>query len=157
MRNVVFYRDFMNPDPAKRKKIKGITFLIGCHCLSSCWCEHGRKCKYKLRCRHHNLKVRLNNFLYYNFKFKLPSLIYITQHAVDLSGTEKCPFKMERMYSCWDCTHHYGMDNCSSEEYRNASYEESRHPTLKLACKFFEKNEYADKWDKKTGERMYDS
>ena len=156
MKHIVFVRDWMNKDPAKRKKIKGINILVGYHCLSSCWCDCGRKCKYRGRYKLHNLKVRINRFLYDKFRLHLPNLIYFSQHSVDLSGTEKCPFKKERMYTCWDCEYHYGMDNCSSEEYRNASYEESRHPTLDRACKFFEKNEYADKWDKKTGERIYE-
>jgi hypothetical protein len=45
---------------------------------------------------------------------------------------------------------------CSNKERRNVDWKESRHPTNPQICKFFEKNEWADKYDKATGEMIYD-
>ena len=144
-------RDWMNKDPKLRKKIVGITLLTGYHCLSSCYCDCSHKCKYrKINSRLHNFRVCISRFLHLNYI----SRIHIAKNNVDLSGTEKCPFKKERIYTCWDCRYSYGMRGCSNEKWRTSSWEESQHPTNRYVCKFFEKNDYADNYDKKTGERI---
>jgi hypothetical protein len=161
MFKVRFFRDWLNYDPKLRKKIKGLHIEIGYRCQVACYCDCASKCKYKGSWKWHNFWVEVSRFFYRKFKIHWHNPIYITRHSVDLSGTPKCPFKKERMYHCTDCKYQAGYDEyckglCGNPEYHNASWKESKHPTNPRICKFFEKNEWADAWDKNTGEIIYD-
>lgn len=160
MIKIFFTHDILNRDPEKRKKITGIMILHGYHCMNSCYCDCALKCKYRKGYKFHNWSVAVHRFFEYKLHIKLPHFLYINKKSTDLSGTTKCPFKKERMYSCYDCKYQHGMDEymhglCNNKQYGNASYEESRHPTNPCVCKFFEKNEYADNWDRNTGEKIW--
>lgn len=160
MFKVRFMHDLLNSDPKLRKRIKGLLVEVGCECQVSCYCDCCNKCKYKSNYKWNNFWVGVSRFLYRKFKIDWHNPIHITKHRVDLSGTTKCPFKKERMYHCMDCKHHAGYDEhmkglCGNKAYHNASWAESQHPTNPCVCKFFEKNDWADNWDRNTGEITY--
>lgn len=161
MLKIFFTHDITNRDPEKRKRITGIMIMHGYQCGSSCYCNCASKCKYRKGYKFHNWSVAIHRFFEYRLHIKLPHFLYINKKWTDLSGTTKCPFKKERMYTCYDCKYQNGMDEymnglCGNKQYHNASYEESRHPTNSQICRFFEKSEWADRWDKNTGEKIYD-
>ena len=161
MFKVRFSRDLLNDNPELRKRINGLHVEIGYNCSNGCYCDCGYKCKHRNNYRWHNFWVEVSRFLYRKFNIDWHNPIYITKHYVDLSGTPKCPFKKERMYSCIHCKYQAGYDEymkglCSSKEHRETPRKESRHPTNPRICKFFEKNNWADKYDKATGEMIYD-
>jgi hypothetical protein len=160
MFKVRFSHDLFNDNPELRKRIKGLHVEIGYNCSNGCYCDCGSKCKHRSNYRWHNFWVNVSLFLRRKFNIDWHNPIYITKHYVDLSGTSKCPFKKERMYHCIHCKHHAGYDEymkglCSNKEWRNASYTEAQHPTNPQICKFFEKNNWADNYDKETGEMIY--
>lgn len=157
MFKIQFTHDIMNKDPEKRKKITGIHVIHGYHCLDSCWCDCGHKCKYRKGFKFHNFSVAVHRFFEYRLHIELPHLFYIGKCITNLSGTAKCPFHKSRRYTCFDCKYQYGDRNCSNEKYHNASWKESRPDDPEWSngkCKFFEKNEWADDWDRKTGKRF---
>lgn len=161
MFKIKFVHDIMNKDPAKRKKIKGIMVSRGYRCMDSCWCDRASKCKYNKEYTYHNLSVRVHNFFEYRLHIKLPHLIYITIRNANMSGTEMCPYHKSRLYTCHDCKWCTGKDYCENPDYSKSPYEESKnfddpdwHNVCR--CKFFEKNEYADRYDKKTGEIKFE-
>lgn len=164
MIKIFFTHDILNRDPEKRKKITGIMILHGYHCMNSCYCDCASKCKYRKGYKFHNWSVAVRRFFEYKLHIKLPHLLYINKKSTDLSGTTKCPFKKERMYSCHNCKYHSGFDEymkglCGNQE-RNRLNKEGKwrehYLPGELRCKFFEKNEYADNWDRNTGERIWD-
>ena len=164
MFKINFTHDLLNEDPEKRKKITGIQITHGYHCSNSYRCEHGRKCKYRKGFKFHNWSVSVHRFFEYKLHIKLPHLLYIGKEYTDLSGTTKCPFKIERQYSCIDCKYHAGYD----EHMKGICGNTERHDLIIAGkgnecympghrhCTFFEKSEWADKWDKKTGQRIFD-
>ena len=131
----------------------------GYHCSSSCWCDK-RKCKYRKGFKFHNFSVNVHRFFNYHFNINLPHLLYINRRYTDLSGTTKCPYGKSRFYTCYDCKY-CGYDrSCNNPKYSTATYEElidfidddwNRH----CRCNLFEKSDYADAWDRDTGERVY--
>ena len=164
MFNIKLIRDWFNDNLDKRNKITGIMITCGYYCNNSCYCDCRSQCKYGKDFQFNNRCVRVRNFFQYKLHIKLPHLISIHKHYVDLSGTPKCPFKKEREYSCHHCKYHAGFDEymkglCGNEEYRRLNREGramEHYLPGKRHCKFFEKNEWADKWDKNTGEIIYD-
>lgn len=161
MFKVRFFHDLLNDDPKLRKKIKGLHVEIGYNCSNGCYCDCGYKCKHRSNYKWHNFWVEVSLFLRRKFNIDWHNPIYITKHYVDLSGTSKCPFKKERMYHCIHCKYQAGYDEymkglCSNKGHRDTPWRERRHPTNPQICKFFEKNEWADKYDKDTGETIYD-
>lgn len=162
MFKISFEYDLFNNDPKKRKKIKGITITHGYNCLSSCWCDCQAKCKYKSKYTFHNFSVNVHRFFEYRLHIKLPHLIYIQRKSVDLSGTTKCPFKKGRRYTCWDCKYTDGQIHgyCLNKKYINSTIEERKCNDSNWKspgrCKFFEKGEFADSWDRKTGEHIFE-
>lgn len=148
-----FYRDISNPDPKKHKRIKGLIITIGRRCISSCYCDKASKCRYRSNFQFDNYIVRLRNWIFWKFHIRVPQIIFIGKRDVDLSGTTKCPFQKPRRYTCWDCEHSYGMENCRIEwQYRKDNPDKDwKHDR----CGSYEPNKYADCWDRKTGERIY--
>lgn len=164
MFKISFVRDLWSNDLKKRNKITGIKITHGYHCSCSYRCEHGRKCKYRKGFKFHNWSVDVHRFFEYRLHIKLPHLLYINKKYTDLSGTTKCPFKKEREYTCFDCKHHAGFDEymkglCGNKE-RHRLIKEGKGSEItmpdKSYCKLFEKSEWADKFDKDTGETIYD-
>lgn len=161
MFKISFAHDILNPDPKLRKKITAIVITYGYACNDSRYCNCQRKCKYSNGGYwFHNLSCKIHLFFEYRLHIKLPHLLYIGKKHTSLSGTTKCPFHKSRHYTCWDCKYSDGQvhGSCLNEKYRKASYEESRTDDPEWnsgKCKFFEKNEWADDWDKETGEMIY--
>ena len=156
MFKIRFSRDLLNRE--NPRKITGINITCGYHCGSHCWCDKGSKCKYRKGFVFHNWSVNVHNWFYWKFNIKLPHWIYIGKRYTDLSGTIKCPFRKSRRYTCYDCEYLYGERGCINKNYRNTSWEESRSNDPEWdsgKCKFFEKNSWADNWDKNTGERIF--
>ena len=124
------------------------------------YCKNRSKCKYRKSFNKlHNFYIRIRNFFKYRLHIKLPWLIYLDKKHTDLSGTTTCPFKMPRNYSCNVCEYQAGYDEhmkgiCGNKDYINSTWEES-HLDESPYCRFFEKNEWADRYDKKTGETIY--
>ena len=58
--------------------------------------------------------------------FRSPHLIYIGQKWERLSGTDKCPFRKSRHYSCYDCKYIGGelLRNCYCPEKINTYYKD---------------------------------
>lgn len=160
MFKIKWMRDLFNNDPTKRKKIKGLSITIGYRCSDACWCDCASKCKYRKGFGFHNFSVRLHDFFQYRLHIKLPHFLYVDKESNHLSGTEMCPYQKSRRYTCWDCKYSLG-NGCGNKQYRDSTWEESHdfedpewHNTGK--CKFFEKDEFADNYDRKTGEIIYD-
>lgn len=160
MFRVNWMRDLLNSDPTKQRRITGLIITIGYRCSDSCWCDCASKCKYNKGYSYNNLSVRVHSFFQYRLNIKLPHLLYISRESRNFSGTEMCPHHKSRYYTCWDCSYCTGR-GCSNKQYRESTWEEAHdsddpdwHHTGR--CKFFEKHELADNWDKKNGERKYD-
>lgn len=150
-----FYRDLMNPDPEKRKKIKGLIITIGRRCLSSCYCNKASKCRYKRGHKFNNAIVNFRRIIRIKFGIDLPQIIFIGPHDVDLSGTTKCPYHMPRRYTCWDCQNAYGMDNCRIPFRERKPVTEEANPWACGICGSYVPNQWAGSWDRKTGEHIY--
>ena len=150
MFRIRFYRDITNPDPKKRRKIRGIIFFIGRSCSSACYCDKSNKCRYRDRHQVHNLSVRFRSYIYRKCKIKIPYFIYFDKWVTNLSGTKKCPFHKSRRYSCWECKNSYGLEYCRFEW--NVRSESSNEDWPHSVCGLFEPEEYAKNWDKRTGE-----
>ena len=159
MFKIFFSRNVMGDTPQERKKITGIHIRYGYYC--NCFdCEHRHKCKYRKSCKFHNWSVNVHRFFEYKLHIKLPNWLYIDKLFTDLSGTTTCPFNMPRQYACYVCKYQAGYDEymkglCSNKDYINSTWSES-HIDGSSHCKFFEKNDWADKYDKKTGEVIFD-
>lgn len=138
-----------------------ITYGYQCGDRSSCDCAC--KCKHRPNYRFHNCSVAIRRFFEYRLHIKLPQLIYFNKKWVKLSGTTKCPFNKPRRYTCHDCKFQNGYDEyynglCSNKDYIRLNKEgRSKEHDVKgqSYCKFFEKNEWADKYDKDTGETIW--
>lgn len=140
MFKISIYKD---PFPYPECESKGhltIHIKTGYTCGDRSICPHSSECKYKANHRFHNFSVCIHRFFEYNFKIKLPHLIYIGKHWKRLSGTSKCPYKMERIYTCLDCSHQTGLRECDiaiSDRKRDDNAFHNR-------CGSFEKCEWAD-------------
>lgn len=155
------HRDLLHKDPEQRKKIKGLIVECGYSCLSSCWCPHRYECKHRSKYRWHNFSVSFSNFLYRHFDIEFHFPIYFQKHAVDLSGTTKCPHQIPRIYTCYDCE--YGGDKICTNEVRHAMIKEGKYSELlypkddhvhRRMCKLFHPNDYCQRYDKYTGEYL---
>lgn len=138
----------------ERNKIRGLYISYGTACTFS-RCENRDKCKYGYK----PFQKWLNNI-----HMKTDHKIIVDRPRENLSGTTKCPFNEPRVYSCFDCKYHGGYDEymkglCSNEERYALNKAKRSRETMSddehIPCKFFEKNEYADKFDKRTGEYIY--
>lgn len=148
------------------RKIKGLVIRYGYACNVSYKCDCAQKCKYRYSrnsfARFYTSAVmEIRRFFEYKLKIKLPYLLFIGHTNRDLSGTAKCPFNKSRCYTCFDCESCSPNGVCNNENYRNANWEAEGNfeiPTdwgYQWICKFFEKNELADNYDKKTGEHIF--
>jgi len=161
MFKISFSRDWLNDDPKKRKRIKGLHIEYGYYCLSCSSCDCMSKCKYKGGFKFHNWSVKVHRFFEYKLHIKLPHLLYISKHSVDLSGTTKCPFNKSRRYTCWDCQYCDGDPDgvCLNKERNETPVKERDFDDPDWGkyhrCKFFKKTPWADNWDKNTGERIF--
>lgn len=151
-------RDVFGKNP---KKFKGIAITHGYYCIKAYKCSNGRECKYRKNFAFHNFSVGLHRFFEHRLHIKLPHLLYIHRHSVDLSGTTKCPFGKPRAYSCYDCAHCGGvlLRDCLNPKKKDMTVEQLME-TTKIEdkdwptgrCTLFEKTSWADNWDKDTGE-----
>jgi len=157
--NAFFQHDLMNKDPEKRKKIKGIIFETGYCCKHDYECPHGRDCKYRARYKYHNWSVNVRNWIYHKTGIDIKFPWYFQRHRVDFSGTTMCPYKMPRMYNCYQCKHlgnvpqaEFGI-GCTNDDYIHSSWEDCHdEDTPHGRCKFFEVDPYYENYDRKTGE-----
>lgn len=160
MFRIIPYRDRMNKDPNKRKKIKWFIVESGYRCRKSYSCPHGSKCKYHSKYTWHNFSVNVSRFIYRKFHVEFHFPIYFQKHGSDLSGTTRCPYEMPRMYDCYDCEYSRGYRECGNEVrhdmIKDGKYSEIQSPsddyTYSIVCKLFKPNDYCQKYDKKTGE-----
>jgi len=135
---------------------------VGSYCRDSCMdCPNGSRCKYRKNFYgYHNFLVRIHNFFEYRFKIKLPHILpYLQKHSTKLSGTTKCPYRISRIYTCWDCEYQYGDKECSCYEryelIKNGKWKECEDPDKMPKCKFFSKNKYCDNYNPVTGDIIY--
>lgn len=153
--------DFNNPDKELQKKTKYYKIEIGYNCSNSCVCDCRDKCRYNAKYTWHNFIVSIRRFFYRKFNIELGRLpFYFERHYTDLSGTTTCPFKKERMYSCIHCSYHAGFDEymkglCSNKERTDSTWKDTQHPSQPVVCKYFKKNNFADNYDKKTGDMIF--
>lgn len=162
MFKIIWSRDVFADTPEKRNKIRGIHIFCGYHCYIAYDCDCGRKCKYRKNfTKLHNFSVRIHRFFEYRLHIKLPHLLYISKDSNDMSGTILCPFKKPRRYTCYDCKSCAGVDEnidtiCINKE-RRKLFEEKRGKEAynddytRAHCEFFDKVDYADDYDKRTG------
>ena len=151
--NAFFRHDLMNKDPKLRKKIKGITFEIGYYCKQSCDCCHGYECKYRPDYRYHNWSINVRRWIREKTGLDINFPWYFQRHRVDFSGTTMCPYKMDRIYTCYDCLYSAGIRECSNEMYRSSSWKDCHDEDTPVGrCKFFEVDPMYANYDKKTGE-----
>lgn len=133
--------------------IKILHINIGYQCGDGLDCDKYRKCKYKAKWyKLHNISIRIHRFFEYRLHIKLPHLIYIGQKWKRLSGTDKCPFRKSRHYSCYDCKYIGGecLINCYCPEKINTYYKDWK-PDIETEdwgkrCAYFEKCEWADNY-----------
>ena len=145
-------------------KPHNITIIHGYNCLDSIYCDCSKKCKHLDSFRFHNWSVRFHNYFKYHLRINLPRLLYICKKPSHLSGTTKCPFNKPRFYRCHHCKYDAGMDDdyngiCSNDSYINLNKEGrsiEHYVEGQIVCKFFDKNEWADRYDKNTGETIWD-
>lgn len=167
MFKIEFSRNIFADTPEKRNKITGIRVICGYHCYNACNCKYGHKCKYRKNFyKLHNMSVAIHRFFEYRLHIKLPHLFYITKLSNDMSGTTLCPSKQPRKYTCYDCKFCVGVDEnidtiCINKE-RRKLFDEKRYKETHIDdvsranCPFFDKVEYADDYDKKTGGIIFD-
>lgn len=140
------------------QKMKYIDIEHGYDCRSHSYCKYRTKCKYHSKYRFHNWSVAVHRFFEFHFHIKLPHWLCIHKKYVDFSGTSKCPFHTSRRYTCWDCKYTSGQidGECLHPLYASTPLEELKvkdDPNWEGGrCSLFEKNEWADQWDKDTGE-----
>lgn len=114
---------------------------IGYECGDKCYCAQRKICKYgKSFYKLHNFSVRFHRFFEYRFHIKLPYLIHIGRKWKRLSGTDKCPYYKNRLYTCIDCKYLTGIEECL------IPYNDRKQniPDDGLKCGSFEKCEWAD-------------
>lgn len=145
-------------------EIYWISITNGYNCMDSTDCNCRDKCKYcRISFRFHNWSAKVHNFFEYRLHIKLPHILYIGKKDTWLSGTTKCPFNKPRRYTCYHCKSHGGFDEyygglCSNEDYIRLNKEGrsmEHYVEGQSYCKFFEKDEWADKYDKNTGETIW--
>lgn len=163
MFKIHFMHNMMGETPEERNKITGICIICGYECWDNQYCDCANKCKYKPRFTFHNWSVAVRRFFERKLHIKLPCWLYINKQHTYLSGTTKCPYHKERIYTCGHCKYQAGYDEnleglCGNEE-RLRLGREGRMAEIsdygKGRCKLFEKADWADKYDKKTGEILW--
>lgn len=145
-------------------KPHNITITHRYNCMDGIECDCRSKCKHRGGYKFHNWSVSVHRFFEYRLHIKLPHLLYICKKDAHLSGTTKCPFNKPRRYTCSHCKFQGGYDEdfnglCSNEEYIRLNKEgrsKEHNVEGQSYCKFFEKDEWADKYDKDTGETIWD-
>lgn len=124
---------------------------INCQCRSDCKYGKGNSLG--------NCLVKIRRWFEYKLNIKIPARLYVSKRFTDLSGTTKCPFKVKRHYTCIHCKYHGGFDKnmdgiCTNKKYINDPMAYSQFGVGH--CTLFEKMKWADNYDKKTGEMIYD-
>lgn len=142
-------------DKSNYNKVIGIKITHGYHCSSSCYCDCKSKCKHKNGFKFHNWSISVHRFFEYHFHIALPYLLYVGKEYTDLSGTTKCPFHKSRRYTCWSCKNQRGLRECSIPYNERRKIEQPTEWGDHSICGNFEKCEWADDWDKDTGEIIY--
>lgn len=159
---ISFSRDLLGPiDENGKYKIDGILIEHGRDCWESCWCKYGAKCKYRSKYRFHNMCACINRFFQYRLGwrwFRIP--IYIQSHSSDMSGTTLCPHHMPRVKTCWSCTYSCGDRECRNK-LRNKLIREGKFEELECGesrrCKLFEPDDWFERYDRKTGDVLFDN
>lgn len=138
-----------------------ITITHGYYCTDVYDCDCGYKCKYRNNYKFHNWRVRVHRFFERRLHIKLPYFLYICKERARLSGTTKCPYGKSRLYTCWQCKYCDGDPDgvCLNPKKATMSIEELKFDDPEWGtynrCSLFEKNEWADRYDKNTGETNY--
>ena len=152
-------RNFMDEDPKKRKKIEAITIVCGYRCNEALWCPNGADCKYLRKNSHswNNFLVELRRVSKIKLKKEIHIPIYFSRHSANLSGTTKCPYHMDRVFTCKDCI--YSSDiNCTNKErlelVAKGRGNEVFDPGIPIKCKLFKINEWSGNYDKRTGDTL---
>lgn len=156
-----FQHDLMAKNPEDQKKIKGLIIEHGYNCLESCWCDHGNSCPHRSTYRYHNWCCKVQTFFRYKMGWKGFTIpIYFQRHSSDLSGTDRCPYHMPRVKTCWKCKFAYGGQDCTNKErlklIREGRVNETELPGQRRICKFFEPDEWFEKYDRHTGDSTWD-
>lgn len=163
MFKIQFIHNMMGKTPEERKKITGINIIHGYNCADYYYCDCANKCKYKPKYTFHNWDVAVHRFFEQKLHIKLPHWLYVERWRANLSGTTTCPFNQPRIYTCYQCKYQAGYDSdlngiCGNEE-RNRLNREGKGSEIsefgKGRCKLFEKADWADKYDKETGEMLW--
>lgn len=156
MFQVIWRRD----SETQSSKINGIIITCGYYCGNSCWCQFGSKCKYRKGFGFHNFCVHLSDWTFRHFGFRLRFPWYFQKFYTDLSGTIKCPYKVPRVYTCWECE--YGQmisRECTNpnryEIIQAGRYHEIEEPFGTRRCKLFKMSDHIKGYDSKTGEWVY--
>lgn len=146
------------------KHFKWLVFEHGIAC-TECFCPHRSKCKRNRSFKWHNFSVRVSRFLYrhFNIDWHIP-ITHRYKIEANLSGTPLCPCKLERRYSCWDCQYQAGIDEyckglCGCKEraeaIKNGTYDFVYDRNGESRCQYFELSDYGNRWDRRTGERIF--
>lgn len=150
-------RNFREEDPKKRKKIIAISLVCGYRCNEASWCPNGADCKYLRKNSHvwNNFLVELRRISRIKLKKEIHIPIYFKRHSTNLSGTTKCPYHMDRVFTCMDCM--YSADiNCINKErlelIAKGRGNEIFDPGMTRKCKLFKINEWSGNYDKRTGD-----
>lgn len=141
-----------------KKGPDGIMIMWGKTC-TDCWCPHRSECKMykKNRFAFHNVTCKITTFFKYKLgwkKFHIP-FYWKYELETEMSGSELCPMRLERRYECWDCEYMRGDEDCTCKDYgediKNGMYPEFGSGK----CRHFKLSAYGDRWDRKTGERIF--
>lgn len=143
----------------KSYRITGIIVTCGYHCENSCWCRKGSQCKYGKGWRYHNFAVKLSNWTFRHFGFRVNFPWYFQRFYTDLSGTLKCPYKIPRVYTCWECEYGQKYRECTNQERHEiiqaGKYHEIEEPFGTRRCKLFKLGDWVKGYDSKTGEWIW--
>lgn len=88
----------------------GYTIDIGYECGESSTCKFRDKCKYAPRNKR-NLYFHFREWVFCKTGKTLPWPIHFGKVWKELSGTEKCPFKVTERTGCHKCANCIGTDN----------------------------------------------
>lgn len=166
MFKIEFSRNINGRTPEECRKIDGIDITIGYHCYN-CRCPQYNTCKYRKSFHGlHMMRYNVHRFFERRLHIKLPYVLNIHKLSSDLSGTTTCPHNEPRRYSCYDCKFCDAVDEncdvCCGNQERYLAIKEGRYTIMddfnngNDYCRYFEKSEYADRYDTKTGLSVYD-
>lgn len=143
-------------------EIHWITITHGYYCLDSIHCNCRDKCKHcRGSFRFHNWSVDVHSFFRYRLHIELPRILYIGKKDAWLSGTTKCPFGKSRLYTCWQCNYCGGDPDgtCLNPKRDTMPIEDLKVNDIEWGdaprCSLFDKSEWANRYDKNTGETIW--